>query len=246
MTETTSLTSTMPLFYQDPVAINADQHRDLIVAPSPKAYTFAATAHTVLLNAVEFYEACREYPIIFSLTPEGDFVPLALLGLQQGENLFVDASGAWQATYIPAYVRRYPFIAADTGTETFPVCIDQTYDGLNIDGGQRIFDEAGQLTDYCRHIQAFVTDFQQQHVLTQAFTAKLKELELFQPIDANVQLNDGRKFLVQGLFSIDENRLGRLGDVNVLDLFRKGYLGLIYAHLASIKNLQKLVNLKAA
>lgn len=239
-------TAALPLLYKEPVAVNADQHRSLTVAASPQGYAFAAAAHTVMLNAVEFFEACREYPIIFAPNADGDFIPLALLGLQQGENLFVDAAGAWKTTYIPAYIRRYPFIPADNGTPEFPICVDQTFDGLNIDGGQRIFDEAGEPTDYCRHIQAFVRDYQQQHAFTQAFTAKLKELELFQPYDAKVQLNDGRQFVLQDLFTVEENRLARLGDVSVLELFRKGYLGLIYAHLASIKNLQKLVNLKAA
>lgn len=246
MTEITDPPIDMPLLYKEPVAVNADQHRNLTVAASPKGYAFAAAAHTVMLNAVEFFEACREYPIIFSPNAEGNFVPLALLGVQQDENLFVNAAGAWETTYIPAYIRRYPFIPADNGTAEFPICVDQAFDGLNIDGGQRIFDETGEPTEYCRHIQAFVMDYQNQNAFTHAFTAKLKELELFHPCDAKVQLNDGRKFDLQGLFTVEENRLARLGDVNVLELFRKGYLGLIYAHLASIKNLQKLVNLKAA
>ncbi|MEI7817500.1 MAG: SapC family protein [Desulfuromonadales bacterium] len=239
-------TAVLPLFYKEPVAINADQHRDLTVSPSPTGYAFAAEAHTVMLTAVEFFEACREYPIIFSPAEDGTITPLALLGIQAGENLFVDAEGAWKATYIPAYVRRYPFILADTGAADFPVCVDQTFDGLNIEGGQRLFTEEGEQTDYCRHIQAFIQDYQGQPVATAAFSAKLRELELFRPMDANIQLNDGTQFQLQGFLIVDENSLARLGDVAVLDLFRKGYLGLIYAHLASVKNLARLIDLKAA
>jgi hypothetical protein len=246
MTEAADALPAMPLFYKDPVVIDAGLHRDLTVAPSPKGYVFAAEAHTVMLAAVEFFEACREYPIIFSPDPDGNFVPLALLGLEEGENLFVDGQGSWKSTYIPGYVRRYPFIPADQGTAEFPIYVDQQYDGLNTEGGQRIYDEAGNPTDYCRHIQAFVADYQNQNALTKAFAAKLKELELLQPFDANVRLNDGRQFTLQGFFAVDENRLGRLGDDNVLDLFRKGHMGLIYVHMASIKNMGKLADLKAS
>ena len=235
----------LPLFYKEPVALNVEQHRELTVSPSPAGYAFAAAAHTVMLSAVEFFEACRDYPIIFAPAADGSITPLALLGIQPGENLFVDESGAWKATYIPAYVRRYPYILADTGAQEFPVCIDQTFDGLNIEGGQRLFNDEGEPTDYCRHIQAFVQDFQGQLLSSTQFTAKMRELELLTPIDANVQLNDGRQFQLQGLLVVDENRLARLGDVAVLDLFRKGYLGLIYAHLASIKNLGRLNDIKA-
>jgi hypothetical protein len=241
-----SIAPALPLFYKDPVAINLDEHRNLTVSPSPTGYSFASDAHVVMLTAVEFFEACRDYPIIFSSAEDGALTPLALLGVQQGENLFVDAVGAWKTAYIPAYIRRYPFILADTGSSEFPVCIDQTFDGLNIEGGQRLFTDEGEQTDYCRHIQAFVQDYQNQPVSTSAFTARLKELDLLRPIDANIQLNDGTQFTLQGLLVVDENSLARLGDVVVLDLFRKGYLGLIYAHLASIKNLSRLVDMKAA
>lgn len=237
---------TLPLFYKKPVAINRDAHREMTVAPSPTGYAFAGEAHNVMLTAVEFFEACRDYPIIFSPTEDGTIIPLALFGIQAGENLFVDESGAWKATYIPAYIRRYPFILADTGAQEFPVCIDQAFDGLNIEGGQRLFTEAGEPTDYCRHIQAFIQVYQGQPASTAAFTSMLRELDLLRPLDANIQMHDGPQFRIQGLLIIDETSLAKLEDAVILDLFRKGYLGLIYAHLASVKNLSRLIDMKAA
>ena len=245
MTDATTAVS-LPLFYKEPVAINAETHRELTVSPSPAGYAFATRAHTVMLNAAEFIEAGHEYPIIFSSGADGSAGPLALLGLEAGENLYVDNAGVWNANYIPAYVRRYPFIPADTGAPEFPVCVDWAFDGLNNEGGQRIFDEAGEPTEYCRFIQAFVSDFQRQHALGRAFSAKLRELELFRSMDANIKLIDGRAFVLQEFLIVDENKLARLGDVAVLELFRKGYLALIYAHLASLRNLAKLSQLKGA
>jgi len=236
----------LPLLYQEPVALNADKHRELTVVPSPTGYRFAAIAQSIMLTTLEFGEACREYPIIFYAADDGSITPLALLGLQAGENLFVDDAGTWKATYIPAYIRRYPFIPADTGTQEFPVCIDQKFDGLNIEGGQRIFNDQGEPTDYCRQIQAFLHDYQSQPASTSAFTVKLHELGLFRPMDANIQMRDGNHFYLQGLLIVDEENLARLGDAPVQELFRKGYLGLIYTHLASVKNLSRLIDLKAA
>ena len=236
----------LPLFYKEPVPLNVDQHRELTIAPSPTGYAFATAAHTVMLAAAEFAEACHDYPIIFSPAEDSSIVPLALLGIQAGENLFVETTGAWKTTYIPAYIRRYPFIPADTGTEQFLICIDKQFDGLNIDGGHVLFTGQGEPTDYFRQVQAFLQDYQMQSALTASFTAKLHELELLRPLDANIQMNDGSSFQLQGFMVVDENSLARLGDVAVLDLFRKGYLGLIYTHLASIKNLARLIDMKAA
>ena len=242
---TESETSTLlPLFYKEIVALNTDQHRTLTVSPSPSGYAFAAETNMVMLTAVEFFEACRDYPIVFTLNADETIIPLALLGIQPGENLFVDAEGTWKATYIPGYVRRYPFILANIGAAELPVCIDQSFDGLDIEGGQRLFTDSGEPTEYCRHIETFLLDFQQQLTVTAAFTARLRELELFRPMDANIQMNDGRQFQLQGILLVDENRLARLGDVAVLDLFRKGYLGLIYNHMASVKNLDRLIGMK--
>ncbi len=245
MTETAAANS-MPLYYKEPIVLDLVQHREMTVATSPTGFAYAAESQTVMLNADEFYDACREYPIIFAPAEDGTVKPLALLGVQAGENLFVDADGAWKGTYIPAYVRRYPFILADNGTNEFPICIDQKFDGLTIEGGQRIFTEEGELTDYCRHVQTFIQNFQSQLAPSAQFAAKLTELALLTPVDANIQLGDGRTFLLQGLLVVDENRLARLGDVVVLELFRSGYLGLIYAHMASVKNIARLHDMKAA
>ena len=235
----------LPLFYKEPVAIDSNLHRDMTVSPSPKGYAFAAEASNVILSAVEFFDACRDYPIIFSPAEDGTVIPTALLGIQTGENLYLDAAGVWKANYIPAYIRRYPFILADTGAAEFPICIDKAFDGLNIEGGQRLFSEDGEQTDYCRHIQGFIRDYQVQTAATAEFAARLRELDLLRPMDANIGLKDGTKFVVQGFLIVDENSLGRLGDVVVQELFRKGYLGLIYAHLVSIKNLARMIDWKA-
>lgn len=236
----------LPLFYQKPVVLNANTHRDMTVSPSPSGYSFSAAAQSVILSTAEFAEACRDYPIIFAPAEDGSITPLALLGVQAAENLYVDKSGAWHATYIPAYIRRYPFIVADTGTQELPLCIDQAFDGLNLDGGERLFNDEGEPTDYCRQIQAFISEYQNLPRLAAEFTAKLQELGLFRPLDANIQMNDGTTFQLNGLMVVDENRLARLGDAAVLELFRKDYLGLIYAHMASVKNLTRLIDLKAA
>jgi len=235
----------MPILYKEPVALDADTHRDLAVGFSPTGYRFAASAHCVMLTVVEFAEACREYPIIFYAADDGSITPLALLGFQAGENLYVDDAGAWKASYIPTYIRRYPFIPADTGTDEFPICIDQKFDGINIEGGQRVFDAQGQPTVYCRQIQTFLNEYQTQPAITSTFTVKLHRLGLFKPMDADIKLDTNQQLQVQGLFMVDEDSLLSLGESKIVELQREGYLSLIHSHLISLKNMARLIEMKA-
>lgn len=236
----------MPLFYRSPVAINSEIHLNSRIARSKDKFRFASSANFVLVTAVEFIDASKTYPLIFSEGANGEVVSLALLGLENGENLFVDhLTGEWSANYVPAYVRRYPFIPADVGSESFPVCVDQEYEGFGTEEGERLFDEDGTATEYCRQVQAFLSDYQQQSLVTQGFAQKLKALGLLKSMDLNIQDLQGQNFAVQGFLIVDEEKLKGLDDEEVLSLFREGYLALIYMHLGSLRNLSRLIDLKA-
>jgi len=93
--------------YRSPVVLRFEQHRDLCVKPAGD-YSFARDVNAVPISVGEFMPAIRNYPIVFA---EGSLTPVAILGLKQGENRFLTAGGAWRRdAYIPAYLRRYPFI----------------------------------------------------------------------------------------------------------------------------------------
>jgi len=232
-----------PLFYREPMALNREAHSKMRVAKSPKGYAFAAKTHSVILAPVEFFEACKEYPIIFSTGADGSVLPIALLGFRTDENLMVDGEGNWDARYIPAYVRRYPFILSENDTDNLTVCVDQAFDGLYLKkDGEPIFTKEGGYTDFMKQTMEFLRTFHIQFKNGAPFGAKLQELDLLKPMDALVELNDGQKFALNGFSVVDEQKLQALSDEELGSLFRPGYLALIYAHLLSLSTMSGLVD----
>ena len=205
----------LPQLYQKPLALNIETHAALTIGPSPNGYRFAATVQT------------------------------CLLGLEQNENLFVDAAGAWQAAYIPAYIRRYPFITTDEQEGRFTVCFDEAFDGFNQEGGAPLFAE-GQPTQKLQEIQAFLQDYLQQLKQTEQLGATLAAAGLFKQVDLQANLPDGRNFNLNGLLIVDEQQLAQLPDSDIVKLFRSGALALIHAHLLSLRTLSSLIELKTA
>ena len=111
------------MFYERVVALNDQAHAKLKVRPAI-SFAYAARTNSVPLLASEFFDAAREYPIVFARGETGP-VPAALLGLREAENLFVDRDGRWDARYVPAFVRRYPFVPGKGANGELLVCIDE-------------------------------------------------------------------------------------------------------------------------
>jgi len=233
------------MMYSNAVALNREQHSDLTISPSPNGFRFASDLLTVMLVATEFYDAGRQFPIIFTILPDNSVQPVALLGFEEGENLFVDDEGKWTGRYIPAYFRRYPFITTDESAEgQAVVCFDETYDGFNLEGGISLF-ENGEATTKTVEIQNFLQGYLQQLKLTRAFGATLLEKGLLREISAQANLVDGRTYGLNGMQVVDEQKLAELSEEEVVQMFKDGSLPLIYAHLLSLRNLQELVERKA-
>jgi hypothetical protein len=119
-----------PLFYQRVVALDGNLHSKLKLSAQPDL-KFSARSPVVPLLCVEFTEAAREYPIAFLRGANNAWVPVALTGAPDGDNVYMDAHGRWNARYVPAYVRRYPFVVAQLAPEQLTVCIDEAYAGFN-------------------------------------------------------------------------------------------------------------------
>src|SRR3954470_607103 len=119
------------LLYERPVALSRDAHRHLRLVSSKASFSYARATNCVPLACSEFSLAATQYPIVFSADKDDERVPVALLGIRENENLFVSADGAWQAGYIPAFVRRYPFLlAARDEPRNFTICVDEAYAAL--------------------------------------------------------------------------------------------------------------------
>ena len=231
---------TILFFYDQVVPLNSELHRELKISPAQDGYGFAAKTNVIPLMGVEFMEAAREYPIVFSRMGE-NLLPVALVGLRNEENLLVNAEGKWDARYVPAFARRYPFVFDENGPNgTMTVCFDESYSGFNDDEGEPLFDERGGQSARLTEIITFLNDFHAQALQTGRFTKRLVELDLLVESTANVNLANNQSLTLAGIYAIDEAKLLKLDEAVVLEMFRCGELALVYSHLASLSNVQRL------
>lgn len=229
------------MFYEKPVLLNRETHRTKKIAPNA-SYAFASKANSLYMAGVEFTEACKEYPIVFTQVGNGKIVPVAMLGLREGENLFVGVDGKWGASYVPAFVRRYPFVLAELEGQQMGVCIDEGFVGLNEIEGEALFDSKGNNTPFLQNALDFLNRYQVEHLRTDRFCQRLKDQGLLMEMNAKADLFDGTSFTVNGLLVVDERKLLQLMDAQALEVFRSGELSWIYAHLVSLSNLNRLVD----
>lgn len=230
------------MFYEKPVLLNRESHKAKKIAVASGNFSFASKANSLYMAGVEFTEACKEYPIVFTQLGQAKVVPVAIMGLREGENLFVDAQGQWNANYVPAYVRRYPFVLAELEGQHMGVCIDEGYTGLNEKDGEPLFDSKGNNTPFLQNALDFLNRYQVEYLRTDRFCQRLKDLGLLMQMNAKAELFDGTSFMVNGLMVVDERKLLQLTDTQALEVFRAGELSWIYAHLVSLSNLNRLVD----
>jgi hypothetical protein len=230
--------STQLLIYKSAVPINRLVHHDCFVDIGGN-YGFAAEVNSVPLMAVEFPQAVNEYAIVFGGS-EADPTPAAILGVRGNENLFLGDNGLWQAKYIPAFVRRYPFVFSHT-EEKFVLCVDEGFSGFNREGrGHRLFNDDGSPTAYVDGILKFLQDYQTHFLATQRFCNKLRELGLLEPMSAQLTLQSGPALSLGGFMGISRERLKSLPGEALAELAKTDELELIYMHLHSLRNFDRL------
>jgi hypothetical protein len=228
------------LFYRKIVAVDKDKHRHLRIG-AIKDYRFAAESNSVPVAAVEFFEAAREYPIVFTGTSGPTPVPAVLLGLRNNENLFVSESGKWNARYVPAFVRRYPFVLAADNDQLL-VCVDEGHPAVGDTGGQAVFTQDGEPTPFLNTAISFMRDFQTETLRTNEFMKRVIELELLTEVSARAELKGGTAHQLGGFSVINETKFRALDAGTVDAFFRKGWLSFIDAHLLSLGNLGPLID----
>lgn len=230
-------------FYRRVVALNSEVHRNLRFAINEVNFSFARDTTAVLMAGVEFAEAAREYPIVFIRGQDQQMRPVALLGVRNGENLFVDERGKWDAHYIPAFVRRYPFVMAEGGVPgQLVVCVDERCHALNVDYGELLINAEGKLEPRMNEVMQFLQNFQQEFVRTELITKQLHEIGLFVQQGARFDTVSGETFQLNDFYLIDEVKFGQIADDKLTQLFHSGALGLAYLHLASLGNMHKLLD----
>ena len=230
------------LIYEQVVPVSKERHLNWSVK-SGADYSFARSINSLPLMAVEFPNAAAEYTIIFTGNQEdGAIMPAIILGMRNDENLYLTETGEWKAKYIPAFVRRYPFVfSSNNEGATFTLCIDESFAGCNQEGrGERLFDSQGEPTQYLKNTLEFLKEYQAHFQLTQAFCKKLNDLELFEPMQANITLKTGEQMSLSGFLAISREKLKQLSDEQLINLARTDELELIYLHLHSMRNFSRM------
>jgi len=236
--------------YRAPELLDPVRHATLKIAPL-QDWSIAARMHAVFVAATEIPEAALEFPILFVHSGERDLQglpvvsPVALLGLAPGENLFVEGT-RWRARYVPAFIRRYPFLTGRANADAAPgVMIDTAWSGLSEIDGEPLFDAQGRPAPALQRALSFLERFEAQAQRTRQFCARLAALGLFKPMQADATLPDGQTIGVEGFQVVDEDRLRALPDAEVLELHRSGMLMLIHLHVASLAAMRQLIERKA-
>ncbi len=228
------------LIYREPVALNSEQHRNLRLKPQPDTFGFAKDATFMPLAAIEFPEASREYPIVFIRGADNHFLPVALLGVTN--NLYVTAEGRWDGRYIPAFIRRYPFVLAEVpGNDQLPVCIDMSWPGFNEEEGEALFTDDGESTPVLQGALAFLEDYHQQLQITRNMTALLEELGVLTEMNAHIEPAGAEPVNLQGFCIVNEQLLNQLPTSQFLRLREAGFLGWVYTHLMSVAGFGGLI-----
>lgn len=206
--------------------------------------SFMSELNSVLIMTPEFFQAARHYPIVFAKDFAGRFIPVGVTGFEEKQNLFVDAEGYWRTdAYLPAYVRRWPFftVQPESDPKKHFICVDKT--GLE-PSDEPFLDENGEPTKTWPDTERLINEIESARRMTLDFGQHLTDLDLIEPFEAHAVAHNGERLRMGSLHRVSEERLNKLSDKQIRQLMNKGYLSRIYAHLVSLENFQRLLELR--
>jgi SapC len=230
----------LPLFFNDLVPLSSNEHATW-KAKSAESAPFLAKQHAIPLTIDEFATAQRYYPIIFSAGENP--VPLALMGLNEGVNTFVDDDGKLIGeSYVPAYVRRYPFLLARLrdDSDELSLCFDPSADAIGpFDEGDALF-ENGEPSEATKSVLGFCEQFEQAGQRTTAFMKELTDAGLLMDGEVSIQTDAPEPFIYRGFQMVDENKLRDLRGDQLRKMMQSGLLPLVHAHLFSLQTMRDI------
>ncbi len=228
-----------------PTALDAAQHRQLKLRLPVGDWSLAQGLNALFVAAAEFGDVCREAPIVFvraGKEPDGrdQIAPVAVLGLKQGQNLYVD-EGRWRTHYMPAVLRLYPFCIGRVDDQRFAVCVDMAYAGIDSEVGAPVFEADGRPAELLNTMQAQLEALETEVQRTRRVCQRLLELDVLREMRFDATLPDGSKHTVDGFLTVDDKKMTELPDAVVGELHRSGLLGLVHLHWVSLGNMRRLV-----
>ncbi len=239
----------LPLFYKDLLPLNSQEHGDWKVSSFDDA-GFLAETHAVPLTVDEFIDAQRDYPIVF--TAGENPLPIALFGLNEGVNTFIGEDGKLVSdVYVPAYIRRYPFILAklQQGSEDMSLCFDPTSGVVaKQDEGQALFEGEGKPSEFTNGVLDFCKKFEESGQRTRAFLEELKKLDILMDGEISITRSDSpdKPFVYRGFRMVDETKLRELPTETLEVLNKNGMIMLIHAHMFSMNLMRRIFERQSA
>ncbi len=234
------------MMYEDPQPLTKDKHAKFGVVQVEKPFAFMEKTHFMPITAPEFGSASASYPIIFA---GDDKTPLAVMGIRANENLLIEDGVFNNKYYMPAFARRYPFVlAGDQENDRFVVCVDEKAECVTDKKPTQAFFDGDEPSQFTNEAFEFLKQFEQDRRATEAMITRFKELDLFEQKEMNFQGQnaDGtpaEKQKIADYFAITDEKLRALDAKTTKELMDNGFLAVAYAHMLSLGNWQRLVNM---
>lgn len=232
----------LPLFYNGLEPLSSEAHANYRIRPANVA-PFLAQQHAVPLTVEEFPLVQRFMPIVFSVGD--DAIPIGLMGLNEGVNVFVDDEGKLLSEdfYVPAYIRRYPYMLArlSPDAQELSLCFDPTSDTIGpFEDGEPMFQD-GKPTEIVQNVLQFTESFEQAGARTSQFMKELRELDLLMDGEVSIQQEGVEQpFVYRGFQMVDEQKLAELRGDQLRKISQSGMLPLLYAHLFSLALMREI------
>jgi hypothetical protein len=231
--------------YLRPVALDRNVHQNLRIS-SISDFNFARSCHSAIIATVEMNQAIKEFPVVF-IKESDNYLPTAIFGLNPNQNLFIDDSGQWTARYIPAFLRRYPFVPAmaqDNNDDQMTVCIDEAAQCVTKDLGENLFVD-GKNSEFLDKAINFLQEYKTQTDASITLVKQLADARLLVEQKASFKFNDGKSIDLTGFYTVDTTKLSSLTPETTYNLFQSGALHIAYLHLASLENLDRITAMHA-
>lgn len=228
----------LPMFYQKVGPLNTEKHKDHFIEPLTN-FEFARKSNSIVVGISEFAKAAISYPVVFVLNNE-QLMPVAVTGLKDQQNLFIDPDGQWLQHYIPAYIRRYPFIVAAGDDNKLTICIDESYSGLNQEEKGKPLFNGEQQSDFLQQMIQFIKDFEDEMERSRQFCKQLQQLDILEESHAVIEREGQEKSSLTGFLVVSREKLNKLPQQDIYKLQQNGSLELIYNHLLSVDRFNNL------
>lgn len=226
--------------YKDLEIVNKENHKNQSVIEI-KDFSYAKNIMNAPITVAEFFEACKNYPIFFAKDKDNNWFASVMLGYKENVNIFVDDKGTWDKLhYIPAFVRRYPFVFIEQNEQLLLGIEKEFLSADKKDESRKFFDEKNENTEFLNNVLTFLNQFQNDSIATKEFIKQLDEWQLLEEKTATIINEKKEQFNINGFYIVNEEKLKHLSKKKKEEICNKNASPLITAHLISLSNIQKL------